>query len=330
MSAVSGKGVKMSRRYFLRSSLIFFWIVCTAFSCAKIPRLELTERDLELSIKHDGYARSFILHIPENLDEFDKVPLLFALHGGGGTAKGMIRLTERRFNELADRHGFLVVYPQGLEKSWNDERNDPISYAHEHNIDDLGFLKKVIAKMVAEYKADPERVFATGISNGGFMSIRISREMTEEVRAVAPVSASIPLVAKDAHLAAAPMNIMLINGTGDPLVPYEGGEVEVLGKKRGKIISTDEAIEVFVSRNGCSETPKEEEELKDRDPADGTRVIRYEYVNGETGNKVVLLKVRGGGHTWPGGWQYLREKHIGRTSRDINVCDEIWSFFNSL
>lgn len=311
--------------------MLVFLLGCTCITlcCARIPRLDLCERDIELSVPHDGHTRNFILHVPERLAEYDKVPLLFALHGGGGTAKGMIRLTKRRFNELADREGFLVVYPQGLEKSWNDERNDPISYAHEHEVDDVGFLKKVMVKMAAEYRADPGRIFFTGISNGGFMSIRLSRELAAEVKGVAPVTASIPVDAEDAHRGAGPVNVMLVNGTDDPLVPYGGGYVEVLGNKRGKVLSTDETIEIFVLRNGCSEIP-EQQELKDRDPADGTRVVRYEYINEETGNRVVLLKVRGGGHTWPGGWEYLKEKYIGRTSRDINGCDEIWEFFNSL
>lgn len=319
----------MDKKSFLRASIPLVGIACIILSCTRIPRLELTERDVGLSLEHDGFEREFILHVPEGYENLQKLPLLIALHGGGGTAKGMVRLTKQRFNELADRDGFLVVYPQGLEKSWNDERNDPISYAHKNDIDDIGFLEKLIEKMEQEYKADPERIFVTGISNGGFMSIRVSRELATTVRGAAPVTASIPLEARDAHLAAAPANIMLMNGTGDPLVPYEGGEVEVLGKKRGKIVSTEEAIAIFLQRNGCSDEPHIEK-LEDKDPADGTRVIRYDYTNAQTGNRVVLMKVRGGGHTWPGGWQYLGEKLIGRTSQDVNGCDEIWEFFRSL
>ena len=319
----------MNKGPFLRTLITISGIICVVLSCAKIPRIELTERDLELSIEYDGYKRHFVLHVPEHHENLKKAPLLIAMHGVGGTAKGMMRLTKQRFNELADRDGFLAVYPQGLEKSWNDERNEPISYAHKNDIDDIGFLAKLIEKMEQEYRADPERVFVTGISNGGFMSIRISRELADKVKGVALVTASIPLDARDAHFAGPPMNIMLINGTADPLVPYDGGYVGVPKKKRGEILSTDEAIEIFILRNGCSDVP-EIEELKDKDPEDGTRVIRYEYTNAETGNKVILLKVRGGGHTWPGGWQYLREKRIGRTSRDINACEEIWEFFNSL
>ena len=300
-----------------------------SLSCKTLPPLNLTERDLERSLEHGGYTRDYILHLPAHHEQLNTAPLVIALHGGGGTAKGMIRLTLGRFNELADAYGFLVAYPQGLEKSWNDGRNDPISYAHKNNIDDTGFLSKLIETAIQHYKADPECIFVTGISNGGFMTFRVSRELAHKVKGVAPVTASIPINTRTEHLTASPVNIMLLNGTTDPLVPYEGGYVEVLGKKRGKITSTDEAVDIFTKRNDCAVMP-EVVNLDDRDPEDGTRVIRYEYANRETGHMVVLLKIVNGGHTWPGGWQYLGTKLIGKTSMDINACDEIWEFFSSL
>jgi polyhydroxybutyrate depolymerase len=319
----------MSKRpfAFLVSAVVNLMMIFTA--CKTLPPLNLTERDLELSLEHGGYTRDFILHLPVNHKTISTMPLVIALHGGGGTAKGMIRLTRGRFNELADAYGFLVVYPQGLEKSWNDGRNDPISFAHENNIDDIGFLSKVIETAIQRYNADPEMIFVTGISNGGFMSFRVSRELAHLVKAVAPVTASIPVSTRTEHLSAPPVSIMLLNGTADPLVPYKGGHVEVLGKKRGNITSADETIDIFTKRNDCAVSP-EVTDLNDRDPDDGTRVIRYAYANPETGRMVVLLKIINGGHTWPGGWQYLGEKFIGKTSMDINACDEIWEFFSSL
>ena len=319
----------MYKQIMVRSIIILALIINTGTLCNRMPKVEFTERDFELTLKHDGYTRKFIVHLPKDHKIMHKMPLLVAMHGGAGTARGMIGLTKGRFNELADEHGFIVVYPQGLEKSWNDGRDDPISYAHENNIDDIGFLSRVIQRVIQDYDADPEQVLVTGISNGGFMSIRVSRELPDKVKAVAPVCAQIPVVTKEHHINAPPINILVINGTDDPLVPFRGGEVTVLGRKRGKIISTDETVGVFNVRNRCSDIP-DVVELKDIDEHDGTRVIREEYKNDETGHKVVLLKIVGGGHTWPGGWQYLNEKWVGKTSMDINACDEIWSFFKSL
>jgi polyhydroxybutyrate depolymerase len=319
----------MNGKKVLRVLLACALIAAVIPSCRRIPRIALTERDLQLSIEHGGYMRELILHVPKNHEQLNAIPLVIALHGGGGTAKGMIRLTLARFNELADMYGFIAVYPEGLGKSWNDGREDPISYAHKNNIDDIGFLSKIIQQTVKQYHADPNAVFVTGISNGGFMCMRVSRELADQVKAVAPVCATIPVATQDLHSASPAMNVLLINGTDDPLVPYSGGDVQVLGKKRGRVISTDETIELFRLRTGCSDNPHIEE-FTDKDPEDGTRAIRYTYTNAETGDKVVLLKMTGAGHTWPGGWQYLAEKVIGKTSRDINACDEIWSFFNSL
>jgi polyhydroxybutyrate depolymerase len=318
----------MNKKRIVYIVLALIAVVSMCISCRTLPPLNLTERDLELSIEHDGYSREFILHLPKDHARLGRIPLVIALHGGGGTAKGMIRLTYGRFNELADLHGFLVAYPQGLKKSWNDGRDDPISFAHKNDIDDIGFLTALIQTIIEKYKADPQRVFVTGISNGGFMSIRVSRDLTDQVKAAAPVCAAIPFTTKDAHLTSPPMNILLLNGTTDPLVPYSGGYVQVLGKKRGKILSTDETIAILIKKNACPDSPVTEH-LEDKDPHDGTRVIRYEYMNNETGKKVVLLKVVNGGHTWPGGWQYLGEKLVGKTSMDINACNEIWNFFRT-
>jgi polyhydroxybutyrate depolymerase len=87
-----------------------------------------------------------------------KRPLLFVLHGGGGTNRGMIRLTNSRFNQLADRDGFFVVYPQGIDKSWNEGRPDKISGAHRKGIDDVGFFRALIEHLVYEYPSDKNRI----------------------------------------------------------------------------------------------------------------------------------------------------------------------------
>ncbi len=306
-------------------SLFFLTVIYLTLAWALSEKL--TEQDLNLRIDHDGFKRNFILHLPKQFSKSKTYPLLIVLHGGGGTPANMIRLTDGRFNEIADRYSFIVAYPEGLGKSWNDERLEKISFAHKNNIDDVGFISKLIKKIFNEYKADHRRVFVTGISNGGFMSIRISRELAGIVKGVAPVCASIPFDARDAHLSGKPINVMIVNGTSDPLVPYNGGYVELFGSKRGKILSTDETIKIYLKRNNCKDKP-EVKELEDKDPLDGTRVIRYEWKNSKY--KVVLLKIVNGGHTWPGGLQYLNPRIVGRTSRDINCCDEIWEFFNSL
>ena len=258
----------------------------------------------------------------------DKRPLLFVLHGGGGTNRGMVRLTKGRFNELADRDGFFVVYPQGIDKSWNDGRPDKISGAHRKGIDDVGFFRALIEYLVYEYPIDSDRIFVTGISNGGLMSFRLGCGLPDKIRAIAPVTAQIPSAIEPQCRSESTVSLAVFNGTEDPLVPYNGGQITVFRKQRGEVLSTDETIRIWQNKNRCrSETRVTE--FPDL-IADGTRVTKIESTQCAAASKVVLYRIDGGGHAWPDGRQYLPVGLIGRTSRDINACDEIWEFFRSL
>jgi polyhydroxybutyrate depolymerase len=258
----------------------------------------------------------------------DKRPLLFVLHGGGGTNRGMLRLTNRRFNELADRDGFFVVYPQGIDKSWNDGRPDKISGAHRKGIDDVGFFRALIEYLVNEYPIDSDRIFVTGISNGGLMSFRLGCGLPEKIRAIAPVTAQIPSAIEPLCRSESAVSLAVFNGTEDPLVPYSGGQITVLRRERGEVLSTDETIRIWRKKNRC--TPEARTTQLADIASDGTRVTRIEYTQCAAASKVVLYRIEGGGHAWPDGRQYLPVRLIGRTSRDINACDEIWEFFRSL
>ncbi len=281
------------------------------------------------TLRHDGLERQYILYQPVFKTAHSGArPLLLVLHGGGGTNRGMLRLTQNRFNALADRDGFLVVYPQGIDKSWNDGRPDKISGAHRKGVDDVGFLEALIADLTARYPIDERRIFVTGISNGGLMSYRLGCSLPDKIRAIAPVTAQIPAAIAPLCRTESAVSLAVFNGTEDPLVPYYGGQITVLRQQRGEVLSTDETIRIWRQKNRCSAAAKISQmpDLAD----DGTRVTKFEYDQCETDAKVVLFRIAGGGHTWPGGRQYLPVRRIGRTSRDINACNEIWQFFRSL
>ena len=283
-------------------------------------------RMLRGTLEHDGIERQYLLYAPSGLaDRAGPRPLVFVLHGGGGTARGMVRLTNGRFNALADEHGFFVVYPQGVGRSWNDGRPDPISRAHAERIDDVGFIEALIDRLAVEHPIDSGRVFSTGISNGGLMSFRLACGATSRVRAIAPVTASLPTAVADSCRKGPGIALALFNGTDDPLVPYDGGTIRVLGQDRGEVLPTAETIAVWIARNGCDDAP--ERALQPDASDDGTRVETISYRSCRSGAPVILYRVSGGGHTWPGGHQYLGERLVGRTSRDIDACDEIWRFF---
>lgn len=260
-----------------------------------------------------GQQRSYRLHVPKKLPP--PAPLLLVLHGGGSTAAGMERWT--RMSQLADEKGFLVAYPQGVGKNWNDGREDVNAQAFRDHIDDVGFLRAVVQDVSQNHPVDPHRVYATGASNGGFMAARLGIEASDLFAAVAPVIASVPKGLKPTH----PMPILVIQGTDDPLVPYAGGDVTAFGTRRGRILGCQESIDLWCQANGCPPTG-EEESLPDLDPNDGCRVTRHRYGDG----RVTLYKVQGGGHAWPGGGQYLPAKAIGRACADFNATPTIWDF----
>jgi len=270
-----------------------------------------------------GLRRTFILHVPPSIPAGRAVPLVFALHGGGGAGRQMDRFTG--FSAQADRHGFLVVYPDAWERNWNDGRGDPNIRSQAEGIDDVGFISALITLLSREYPIDPGRIFATGISNGGFMSQLLAARLSERIAAIAPVAAGMgPAVAASLR-PSVPVSVLVMNGTDDPLVPYEGGPV---ARNRGQTIATDEIIRKWVAANRCAEGP-EVIQLPDTDPADGTRVRKTAYTSCAQQSAVVLYTIEGGGHTWPGGVQYLPRAMVGRVSRDINATDVIWQFFAS-
>jgi polyhydroxybutyrate depolymerase len=240
----------------------------------------------------------------------------------------MVRLTRGRFDALADRHHFIIVYPNGVDRSWNDGRTVPISTAHREKIDDVGFIRALVTSLAVSYPIDLHRVFVTGISNGGMMSLRLGCDLPDLIRGIAPVAASLPADIESSCTRAAGVSLAMISGTEDPLVPYGGGEVRAFGRDRGKVIPVEKTLSLWARMDGCDAqdvaTP-----LRDATD-DGTRVTRVDRGGCGSGARVVLFRVDGGGHTWPGGMTYLPDSLVGRTSRDFDACDAIWSFFAAL
>lgn len=280
------------------------------------------------TLEHDGLTREYRLYVPPDLDPAQPVPLVLVLHGGGGTADGMEKLTHSGFHDLADRDGFIVAYPQGVDKHWNDGR--PLEdRAAQDDIDDVGYIAALIDHLAAEYPIDQTRVFATGISNGGFMSFRLACDLADRIAAVAPVTANLSADLAARCAPSRPVPVLIINGTKDPLVRWEGGTIQVLRKTRGDILSVDETVTTWLVLNDCPDTPAITP-LPDADPGDHTRVRRERYAPCAADTVVELIVVEGGGHTWPGGYAYFPWWLIGRTSRDIDANEVIWTFFQAV
>ena len=190
----------------------------------------------------DGLQRSFEVFFPSNDTGNKNIPVLFVLHGGGGNEKGIIRTTHARFNKLAIQEGFIVVYPNGYGKSWNDGGRDTLGIARKLQIDDVGFFDKMIKHLDSRYAVDRQNIFACGISNGGFMVQRLAFELSDKIKGIGVVAASMSVIQSRKTYPVNPVSVIFINGTRDPLVPYEGGDVTVFKQKRGKVLSVEESI----------------------------------------------------------------------------------------
>lgn len=286
--------------------------------------IPLFSQTKECEIYVDGISRTFLLHLPETGTLIYNLPLVIVLHGHGGTGKQI--MNESGFNALADRDRFIVVYPDGLKKAWNDGR----AIAEKNKLgNDAKFISQLIDTLYKEYHIDTTRVFATGMSNGGFFSFYLAYKLSKKFLAIAPVCANIPKFFKDKYTTDEPVSLMLICGTEDPLVKYDGGKIGFkIGKSRGTSLSTDESISIYIKNNKCTDKPKTEK-IPDINKDDDCYATKYTYSGGINNTEVVLIKITGGGHTWPGGHQYLPKKIVGTTCKDFKGADVIWEFFKS-
>jgi len=286
--------------------------VCLA-GCGTRYVSSASARDLSGTFRFGGMDRTYTLHVPPG----DPVGLVLNLHGGGGTGTGQQGLTD--FDAVANAHSLLVVYPDGYDKSWADGRG--VSPADRHHVDDVGFLVGLAGKLSNDYNIGAGHVFATGMSNGGFMSNRLACERADVFAAIAPVAGTLGVGV--ACNPSRPVSVWEAHGTADPLVPFNGGDV----KGRGGIshaISANNMVDKWRSVDGCQGIPSAGALP---DVGDGTVVHRFESTACATPTEVVFYQIDNGGHTWPGGKQYLPKAIIGATTRALDGSESIAQFF---
>lgn len=282
-------------------------------------------RAVEKTVEVDGITRKYLVYVPKGTD--GPFPLVLAFHGGGGKPIQMERYG--RFNGLAEKEKFVVAYPEAVDGNWNDGRGVQFIRSQRENIDDVKFVRMVIEDIGRQCQLDRSRVFATGISNGAFISHRLAAEASDVITAVAPVVGGMaPSIAKN-FSPKHPVSLFVIQGDSDPLVPIDGGYVGFRGsRRRGELVPTKDAVAKYLQANGITVAPSVKK-LDDTDPDDGTTTEVTTYPAGRGGARVQLYVVKNGGHTWPGRSAYLPEQLIGKTSQDFDASDAIWVFFKS-
>lgn len=286
------------------------------------PMLSGTSEDS--SIRLAERRRSYVLYTPRQLAQ--RPALLVVLHGSMSNGERMRRDSGYRFDALADRDGFLVLYPDGVEGHWNDCRKAASYSARRLNIDDVGFLSTMIERLQRERGVDPARVFIAGYSNGGQMALRMAAEAADEVDGVAAVAASLPSAENDAcQPAQQPRATLLMNGTRDPINPYAGGVVTLFGfGNRGTVLSAEDSALALARRNGQSGQP-EQARLTTVGPVWTERQL-WDVAGAAP---VELVTVHGGGHLLPQP-VYRPPRLLGLSDPELDGPAEIWRFFSEL
>ncbi len=301
-----------------RIALMFVLALCagTALFMAE------TDSPKHHTVEAAGLTRSYELHVPPNLVAGKAVPLVIVFHGSGDTGAGMESFS--KFDDVADREGFIVAYPDAIAENWNDGREATGITSQFNKVDDVAFTSALIKKISAEHSVDAKRVYATGFSNGGIFVHYLAVKLPTQLAAIASVSGGIAEPLANAFKPAAPLSVFIIHGSKDTLVPFEGGDVDHGGF--GRIISTAKTVEAWIQCNAIDAKP-ESGTLPDINTKDNCRVSWTRWNSPPNRAEVLLYTIEGGGHTWPGGAQFLPVNVIGNVDRDFIATQAIWDFF---
>ncbi len=249
-------------------------------------------------------------------------PLVILLHGGSGSGERMSQLAE--FEAAADRHGYLLAFPDGVDGQWADGRGQAVP--EKAGVDDVRFIADLIARLVADRKADARRVYVAGISNGGMMSQRVGCELADRVAAFGSVAANMPAALAAQCRPAQPIGAAFVLGTADPLMPFAGGTIT--GGTGGEVLSAADSVALWRRLNHCQPPPQTQNVERGR-RRDDTAVQVKRWRQCGPGGAVLDVTVEGGGHTWPGGRQYLPVRRIGPTSQQIDATTLLFDFFSN-
>ncbi len=261
------------------------------------------------SIYHNGGYRTYLLYVPNSYTNTNATPLVLNLHGYG--SNNQEQLVYGDFRPIADTANFLILLPQGLPMPLTNQTHWNAEYGT--GIEDIDFIDNLLDSVAIDYNLDEKRIYSTGMSNGGFMSLTLAGELSNRIAAVASVTGTMTVNQIPANTVTSPIPVLQIHGTADGTVNYNG---------TAQFLSIDSVLNYWVSHDNCNPTPVVTT-LPNINITDGCTAERYDYTNGDNGAEVVHYKILGGGHTWPGA-----SVNIGVTNQDFNASVEIWKFFN--
>lgn len=263
------------------------------------------QKDIKDSIVIEGVKRIFYLHLPPDYEQTSTLPLVFNFHGFTSNARQ--QEINSGMNAVADTAKFIVCYPEGIDASWN------VGWTFGSKADDVGFTSIMIDVIHEKYGVDLKKVYACGMSNGGFMSYELACKSGDKIAAIASVTGSMIPNALNVCKPIRPIPILEIHGNADLVVNYDGTPFISMAIKN--------VLKFWQTNNGCDAIPTITP-FPDINNQDGTQTEVWHYQNCILDQKVVHYKINGGGHTWPGS-----VGGFGATSQDFSASSEIWNFF---
>jgi polyhydroxybutyrate depolymerase len=266
-----------------------------------------SQQTINGSVTHDGLTRTYILYVPASYSAGTPAPLVFNFHGY--TSNATQQMFYGDFRPIADTAGFLLVHPMGTL----DGSNQPYwNSGWGGSVDDIGFTSALIDSLLLDYSINQDRIFSTGMSNGGFMSYTLACELSTRIAAIASVTGAFNSNQIATCNPTHPMPVMEIHGTADGTVAYNGS---------AGIASTASTLSYWSTFNNC-DIPAIMTPVPNINTIDGCTAEHYIYPNGQNGVDVEHYKIIGGGHTWPDA-----PVTAGVTNRDIDASIKIWEFF---
>jgi polyhydroxybutyrate depolymerase len=267
------------------------------------------------TIVSSGVTRRYLLYVPKTYDRSKATPLVISIHPAATWPA--VEMNISRWNELAEQHGFIVVYPAGSGAFFDGFSPGPHVWPMgPHSLGrDVRFISDLIDKLEAEYNIDPERIYADGMSNGGGMAFALSCKLSDRIAAVGAVAAAqqLPWVqCGDSK----PVPTVAFHGTADRFAPYQGRSSPIAP---GPFPNIPDWTAHVAQRNQCRGDPI--------DTQIAPTVRRLAYTNCAQNADVTLYTIEGGGHSWPGG-KPLPEWWVGYTTREINATSVMWAFFS--
>jgi len=265
--------------------------------------------DPTIMVNVNGTDRTALLHVPSSVTTGTAVGLVIAYHGHGGDNDSMVTLTG--FDDCADANGFIVVYPEAINRHWTRG--------------DVAFTKALIDQLSTQYTIDPKRIYATGMSAGALFSEGLGVSMADRFAAIAPVAGPLQTRFADAGLHGTPISVIEFHGDADPIIPFAGGSVS--SDTAITVVGAEDSANDWAGLDGCGAAKTTH--VADGTGKDKTSVDLEDYGTGTSGCAVELYVIRGGGHAWPGGKPYLKESEIGATTAAVNATDLVWAFFKA-